>query len=96
MTLKIRKVRKKRINSSLLLLLFSLLVYISTRTFLGSYTVTLNIQYQENQEKIIELTKEAETLLLEVQSLTTYDRIIAIVNNSDLEANVGNVINVGN
>ena len=96
MTVQIRKVKRKRINGALVLLFFSFISFFITKTFLESYNVSLNIKYQKNQERIIELTKQSEALAIEVQELSTYDRIMAMVTTADMEFNVNNVINVGN
>ena len=83
-------------NPCFKVLIVSFVIFFLTRTVLGSYNVTLNIKYQENQERIRELIKESETLLLDVQNLGNYDRIKTITDNSDMRFNDNNVVNVSN
>ena len=93
---KAKRNRKIRVRFDLILLALSMLCYFVTRTYVSAYNVNLSNKYQENQEKILQLTKEGETLQLDVQNLSTYDKIRLVTDNSDLSINTNNVINVGN
>ena len=92
---KVKRVKRKRIRKSLIVLLFSLLIFIGARTFVGAINFRLSIDYQKNQAKILELTKETQTLQLDVQNLSNYDRIKSLIENSGLTPNQNSVINVG-
>ena len=94
MTARIKKVKRKKIRPCFKVLVFSFLVYFLSRTILGSINVTLGIEYQKNQEKILELSKIGETLRLDVQSLSSFDRIKAIVDSGDFTYNQDNAVNV--
>ena len=91
-----RKETKKRYKLKFKFVFFalSLCTYLFTRTFLTARNASLSKQYQENQEKILQLTKEAETLKLDVQNLSTYDRIKMVTDNSDMSLNQNNVVNI--
>jgi len=96
MSRKVIKVKRKRINLSFVVLLLSFLIYVATRTFLGSYNVTLGIKYQQNLDRILELSKQSESLRLDVQNLSSYDRIRELVDNGDMYYNANNVIDLSN
>ena len=96
MSRKITKIKRKRFNPAFIVLLLSFLIYVATRTMLRSYNVTLSVKYRENLERILELAKETETLQLDVQNLSSYDKIKAMVDNPDIYYNTKNVIDLRN
>ncbi len=96
MSRRVIKVKRKRINLAFVVLVLSFLLYVTTRTFLASYNVTLGIEYKENLDRILELTQQSESLRLDVQNLSSYDRIRELVDNSEMYYNANNVIDLSN
>lgn len=76
--------------------MISSIVFLGTRTFLSSYNVNLSVTYQDNQEKILELTNEIGALNQKLQSLSSYDRIIAVALSENMSPNFDNVVSVNN
>lgn len=75
--------------------LLAIAMYIFSKTFLYEHNVRLGIKLQKNQETILELSQMIETLQLDVQKLTTFDRINTIAAKDGLKLN-GNSINIVN
>ncbi|MFV0255765.1 MAG: hypothetical protein ACK5G7_06525 [Erysipelotrichaceae bacterium] len=88
--------RKKKLKLPYLIFMISSIVFLGTRTFLSSYNVNLSVTYQDNQEKILELTNEIGALNQKLQSLSSYDRIIAVALSENMSPNFDNVVSVNN
>ena len=73
--------RKRRINWERVLTIvcfFSFLLYLCTSVGIRSYNSYLNVVRQECELEIAALTKANETAQMEVNQLSTYDRIVSI------------------
>ncbi len=75
-----KKAKKlKLLNFSFTLFIILFVAFICSSTLLRSYNVALSTQLTKINAEITELSKEKETLQLEVNELSSYDRVTAIV-----------------
>lgn len=80
MTKMVKKVRKfKILNFSFTLFLVLGVAFIFSTTLLRSYNVALSAKVSKMNDEIAELSKEKETLQLEISELSSYNRVTAIV-----------------
>lgn len=80
MTKMVKKVRKfKVLNFSFTLFLVLGVAFIFSTTLLRSYNVALSAKVSKMNDEIAELSKEKETLQLEISELSSYNRVTAIV-----------------
>jgi cell division protein FtsL len=59
--------------------LCTFVLYLASCIFLRSYNVSLDLARQDYEQKIVEVKKENEVLSSEIRELSTYDRIITMV-----------------
>ncbi len=78
------------------MLCFSFALFLGTRIFLTSYNVQLEIAYQNNQESIKEISSQIETLQLDLQGMTTFDRVKDIVEDDGFVLNQDSSITIVN
>lgn len=69
-------------------------LYLMSSIFLRSYNSYLNVQLQEYEIEIANLSKSNETAQMEVNQLSTYDRILDIAADAGMKAYSDNVITV--
>ena len=80
MTKLIKKKRKvKYLNLSFTLFIIFGVAYILSTTFLRSYNVSLSARVTKTSNEIALLSKEKQTLQLEISELSSYNRVTAIV-----------------
>lgn len=90
------KKRKRRINwkrISMMIFSFSAIMYLLSSVFLRSYNSELNVKKQNYQEQIAALNKDNESAQMEVNQLSTYDRISAIASADGMSV-TSNIITV--
>jgi cell division protein FtsL len=67
-------------------------LFILSRIALNAINVSLSITHQKNVDYIEQLKREQETLQLDVQKLSTYDRIALIAASDGMRLNQNNVV----
>lgn len=94
MTKIVKKTRKlKLLNFSFSLFLILGVAFIFSTTILRSYNVALSAKVSRMNSEILELSKEKETLQLEISELSSYNRVTAIVGD-ELSYNSRNFVTV--
>lgn len=92
MTKIVKKTRKiKLLNISFTLFLVMGTIFIFSTTLLRSYNVALSAKVSKMNDEIAKLSKEKETLQLEISELSSYNRVTAIVGN-ELSYDSGNFV----
>ena len=89
--------RRKRINwvgISMLTFVITGILYIGSSVGLRTYNSYLNVQKQDYQRQIAALQKDNEVAQMEVNQLSTYDRIMAIAAKDGMQSYNNNVITV--
>ena len=92
-----RIVRRKRINwvnVSLFVFLVTGALYLCSSVGLRTYNSYLNVQKQDYERQIAALQKDNEVAQMEVNQLSTYDRIMEIAAKDGMKSYNGNVITV--
>jgi len=87
--------RHRRINLdrlAILLVTVGFCAFLLSRIALNAINVSMSITYQNNINKIESLKRQQETLQLDVQKLSTYDRIAVIAASSGMRLNQSNVV----
>lgn len=84
--------KKRKFKLYQKIFLASLAFFLSTRTFVSSYNVSLNVKYQDNKRTIVELTNQIETLKRDVQKLSSYDRISTVASKEGMTPNFNGVV----
>ncbi len=72
---------------------FSAIMYLLSSVFLRSYNSELNVKKQNYLEQIAALSKDNESAQMEVNQLSTYDRISAIASADGMSV-TSNIITV--
>lgn len=89
----VKKKRKfKMFRISLTLFIVMGIVYIASSTLLRSYNVSLIATKDRIDREIRTLSKEKETLQLDITELSSYSRIMAIVEAEGLTNNQANIV----
>lgn len=93
-----RRVRRKRkVNwerLSVFVFGLTLILYLASSVGLRTYNSYLNVQKQDYERQIAALTKDNEVAQMEVNQLSTYDRIMEIASEDGMKSYNGNVITV--
>lgn len=95
MAKKITRIKRKRIKiQGVLGLAFTLALfaYIASSIFLRAYNVQLSVQIQSVQSEIALLEQSNEVLSVEIQSLSSKERVMAIALDAGLSVNQENVV----
>lgn len=95
MAKKITRIKRKRIKiQGVLGLAFTLALfaYITSSIFLRAYNVQLSVQIQGVQSEIALLEQSNEVLSVEIQSLSSKERVMAIALDAGLSVNQENVV----
>jgi cell division protein FtsL len=69
-----------------------LMAYLATSFFLRSYNVSLSVEVQNTTSKVAFLQDSNKALIKEVQSLSDFNRVMAIAKAAGLTINNDNVI----
>ncbi len=95
MVIKKRKIRRIKISAvALMVFTFSFALYLFTSLFLRNYNVSLSKKIQKNNTEITEYTALNQALELDIQQLSSYDRVMAIANDSNMALYKDNIITV--
>lgn len=96
MTRIVKKARKiKILNLAFTTFVIMGISFIASSTLLRSYNVSLSATQSKCETRIRELTKEKETLQLEISELSSWNRVTAIVADQELSYNQSNVVTIG-
>lgn len=89
-----RKTKKKWTLQKFAVRLFSVtsVLYLLSAIGLGAYNSALNQQVQDYSAEIVSMQKENEAARLEVNSLSTYDRISAIARENGMSVTTNVVV----
>jgi len=95
---KIVKRKKKRkirlVSFSLSLFMFSAVCYLASALFLRSYNNSLSTQKQAIDSQIATLQTSNDAVKVEIQTLSTRDRVETIASDNGLSLNQNNIITV--
>lgn len=97
MAKKVKRVRSKRFSIGLTirnLFVLSAIVFVASALFLRSYNVGLSVRYQNTEKRILEITKENQTLASDIQVLSAYTRVAAIAQQEGLSLIQSNIVTV--
>lgn len=95
----IRKKKKHRKHFSfarfaILLFLFSGILYLGSSLFLRSYNNTLSTKKQSIDSQIATIETQNDAVQVEIQTLSSSDRVDQIAANSGMSRNQGNVTTI--
>ncbi|MDD6467763.1 MAG: cell division protein FtsL [Erysipelotrichaceae bacterium] len=89
------KRRKLRLdNISICIFIITAILYLFTSVGLRSYNSYLNVTKQKLQNEIAALQKDNEVAQMEVNELSTYDRIMQIAQQDGMKSYNSNIITV--
>lgn len=95
MAKKITRIKRKRIKLQGVLILafiFALFSFLSSSIFLRAYNVQLSVQIQSVKNEIVLLEQSNDVLTVEIQSLSSKERVMAIATDAGLRVNQENVV----
>ena len=75
---------------------FSFIVYLASSLFLHSYNNALSMEIQSTKSTISALEGENSAIMIQIQTLSTKDRVMDIADEAGLELNQTNIISVFN
>ena len=91
---KIKITKKRRTNPifklGFTILILALLVSVADGIFVRGSAVALQVEIQRTQARIRAMSIENEALAVEIEELTTYQRVSEIANNAGLDRNLAN------
>lgn len=93
----IRHVRRKKQHRILekiskIILVIAIFSFFASSIFLRTYNVHLSVQIQDIQNRMIQLRQDNETLSVEIQKLSSKERVVAIASENGLEINQANIV----
>ena len=93
----IRHVRRKKQHRILekiskIILVIAIISFFASSIFLRTYNVHLSVQIQDIQNRMIQLRQDNETLSVEIQKLSSKERVVAIASENGLEINQANIV----
>ena len=97
MAKKVKRVRSKRFSiprTIRSLFVLSAIIFVISALFLRSYNVGLSVRYQNTERRILEITKENQTLASDIQVLSAYTRVAAIAQQEGLSLIQSNIVTV--
>ena len=93
-----KRIKKRRrinwVSVSVLIWAVTGILYLGTSVGLRTYNSYLNVQKQDYERQIAALKKDNEVAQMEVNQLSTYDRIMEIAAKDGMKSYNGNVITV--
>lgn len=95
MAKKITRIKRKHIKLQGVLILgftFALIAFIASSIFLRAYNVQLSVSIQSVRNEIVLLEQSNEVLNVEIQSLSSKERVMAIATDAGLSVNQENVV----
>ncbi len=97
MAKKVKVIRRKKFSLSRTiqtLFVLSVMLFIFSAIFLRTYNVSLSVQTQKAQKKIVEIRKENQTLASDIQELSAYTRVAAIAQADGMTLIQNNIVTV--
>ena len=95
----VRKRRVRKLKSSffaLIICMFSFVLYLISALFLRTYNVSLSRQLQTANAEIETYTRANAAIAIEIQQLSTMDRVMAIADEENMTQNPDSVISISN
>jgi len=95
MAKKITRIKRKRIKLQGVLILafiFALISFLASSIFLRAYNVQLSVQIQSVENEIVLLEQTNSILNVEIQSLSSKERVMAIALDAGLSVNQENIV----
>lgn len=95
MAKKITRIKRKHIKLQGVIFLaftFALIAFITSSIFLRAYNVQLSVSIQSVRNEIVLLGQSNEVLNVEIQSLSSKERVMAIATDAGLSVNQENVV----
>ncbi|MEG0076740.1 hypothetical protein [Anaerorhabdus sp.] len=90
-----KKVKKLRLqNFTVVLFLFAGLASLGSSLFLRSYNNSLSVAKQKIDVEIASYQTENEAVKVEIQTLSSRDRIESIASDAGLESNSNNIVTI--
>jgi len=97
MAKKVKVIRRRKFSLSRTiqtLFVLSVMLFIFSAIFLRTYNVSLSVQTQKAQKKIVEIRKENQTLASDIQELSAYTRVAAIAQADGMTLIQNNIVTV--
>lgn len=97
MAKKVKRVRSKRFSISRTirtLFIATAVLFVISALFLRSYNVNLSVSKQNVDKRILEISKENQTLASDIQVLSAYTRVAAIAQQEGLSLIQDNIVTV--
>ncbi len=97
MAKKVKVIRRRKLSLSRTiqtLFVLSVMLFIFSAIFLRTYNVSLSVQTQKAQKKIVEIRKENQTLASDIQELSAYTRVAAIAQADGMTLIQNNIVTV--
>ncbi|MEF9967584.1 MAG: hypothetical protein RR766_03645 [Longicatena sp.] len=92
-----KKVKKLRLqNFTVVLFLFAAIASLSSRLFLRSYNNSLSVARQSIESEIASIQTENEAVKVEIQTLSSRDRIESIATDAGLGLDQNNIVTIAN
>lgn len=93
----VRKKKKKKmklVSFAVSFFLFSAVSYLGSALFLRTYNNTLSTQKQSIDSKIADLQTQNDAVKVEIQTLSTRDRVDTIASDNGLSLDQSNIITI--
>ncbi len=93
----VRKRRVRRVKTSffaLVFCLFTFVIYLFSSLFLRTYNVSLSRSLQTCNAEITSYQRENAAIALQIQQLSTYDRVLASVEGEDMSVMEENIVTI--
>ena len=93
----VRKRRVRRVKTSFFALvfwLFTFVIYLFSSLFLRTYNVSLSRSLQTCNAEITSYQRENAAIALQIQQLSTYDRVLASVEGEDMSVMEENIVTI--
>ncbi|MCH4207958.1 MAG: hypothetical protein LKF50_06640 [Solobacterium sp.] len=94
----VKKTKKRKkirlINFAVSFFLFSAVSYLSSALFLRTYNNSLSTQKQSIDSKIADLETQNDAVKVEIQTLSTRDRVDTIASDNGLSLDQNNIITI--
>ena len=87
-----RRFRFDRLITSVFVL--SMIAYLCTSLMLKAYNVSLLAQTRNNENQIVQLQAEVDSITMEVKDLSDYNRVIKIIDGSSMGSANTQVISI--
>ena len=79
---------------SVTIFVLSFFAFLLSSIFLRTYNNSLTIEIQKNKNEIAQISTENNDIRINIQTLSTKDRVVEIANDSGLNLNQENIISI--